>query len=102
MPVRREATIMSDFWQAYFRAAQSGWEAATVIGLRLARLSAGGALAQREAQRMVTEKAFAAVEAQMSAATAIMTGRGLGQAGKSASAVYRRKVRANRRRLTRR
>jgi hypothetical protein len=91
-----------NLWDAYFRAVQSGWEASAVISMRLMRLGTGGAVAQREAQRMVTEKVVAAAEAQAAAATAMMTGRGLGPAAKSASAVYRRKVRANRRRLARR
>jgi hypothetical protein len=91
-----------NLWDAYFRAAQTGWEASAVITMRLMRLTAGGALAQREAQRMVAEKVTATVEAQTAAATALMTGRGPARAAKSASAVYRRKVRANKRRLARR
>jgi hypothetical protein len=90
-----------NLWDAYFRAAQTGWEASAVIAMRFMRLSAGGAVAQREAQRMVTEKVTATFEAQAAAAAAMMTGRGLGPATKSASDVYRRKVRANRRRLGR-
>jgi hypothetical protein len=99
-PYRGRAVL--NLWNAYFRAAQAGWEAGAVIALRSMRLAAGGALAQREAQRMVTEKMLAGVEAQTAAATAMMTGRGIDRATKSASAVYRRKVRANRRRLSRR
>jgi len=95
-------TIVLNLWDAYFRAAQAGWEASAVVTMRLMRLSAGGALAQREAQRMVAEKIAATVEAQTAATTALMTGRGPSRAVKSASAVYRRKVRANRRRLSRR
>jgi hypothetical protein len=97
--VHHAGKIVFNPWDAYFRAVQTGWEASAVISMRLMRLGTGGALAQREAQRMVTEKVMAAVEAQTAAATAMMTGRGLGPATKSASAVYRRKVRANRRRL---
>jgi hypothetical protein len=91
-----------DLWNAYVRAAQAGWDASTVIALRMMRLAAGGALAQREAQRMVTEKVAAAMSAQAAAATAVMTGRGSRSAAKAAERVYRRKVRANRRRLARR
>lgn len=105
--VHQRGTIVLNFWQDYlwkdyFRAAQDGWEASTVMGMRFMRLAGGGAVAQREAQRMVTEKVTATVEAQAAAATAMMSGRGMDAAAKSASAVYRRKVKANRRRLARR
>jgi hypothetical protein len=65
----------------------------------LMRLASGGALAQREAQRMILEKVTANAEAQMTAAMKMMTGGGAIAASKSASAIYRRKVRANKRRL---
>ena len=71
-----------------------GLEAQQVIGLRLVRLAAGGAVAQAEAQRMVTEKGAAFVEA----ATTLATG---GSAQKVVRR-YRSHVRANNRRLTRR
>lgn len=93
---------MYELWNAYWRAAQAGWEANAVIALRLMRLAAGGALAQREAQRMMTEKVAAGLAAQTAAATALIAGRGPGRAAKAAERVYRRKVKANRRRLTRR
>jgi hypothetical protein len=90
-----------DLWRAYLRLAQIGWDANVVVALRLMRLASGGALAQREAQRMIAEKAVAAGEAQTVAAAKMLSGRGVKAATKSASAVYRRKVRANRRRLSR-
>lgn len=93
---------MHNVWNAYFRVAQDSFEAFSVISLRCMRLAAGGALAQREATRMVTEKVAAGVAAQTAAATALMTGRGPKAAAKAAQGVYRRKVKANRRRLTRR
>ena len=93
---------MLDLWSAYFRLAQIGWDANVVVALRLMRLASGGALAQREAQRMIAEKAVAAGEAQTVAAAKMLSGRGIKAATKSVSAVYRRKVRANRKRLSRR
>jgi hypothetical protein len=71
-----------------------------VIAMRLMRIALGGADGHREATRMVTEKATAAVQAQFAAAQAIITG---GPAGAAAAAahVYRRAVRANGRRLRR-
>ena len=47
---------MLNLWHAYVRAAQVGWDANVVVAMRLMRLAVGGALAQREAQRMVAEK----------------------------------------------
>jgi hypothetical protein len=63
-----------------------------VIGLRLLKLTLGGPVAAREADRMVAEKVIAFGEA----AAKIATG------GTTHSVVkgYRKKVRANRRRLT--
>jgi hypothetical protein len=88
-----------NFWHAYLRLAQTAWDANFVVAMRLMRLASGGALAQREAQRMVAEKAIAVGEAQVAAAAKLMRGGGTAAAAKSASDVYRRKVRANRRRL---
>jgi hypothetical protein len=56
------------------KAWQIGLEAQSVIVLRMFRLAAGGARAEAEASRMVTEKIQAAGEAQVAAATAIMQG----------------------------
>ena len=77
-----------------------GAEASSVIALRTIKMAAGGAEASDEANRMVSEKIAAGLALTQSAM--------LGQLGTSmpgiaskAVADYRRKVRANRRRLTR-
>jgi hypothetical protein len=74
-------------------------EASTVIGLRTMKLAAGGAQAEAEAKLMVEEKIKAGVDLGMMA----MTG-GLGftapEAAAKTLAHYRRKVRSNRRRLS--
>jgi len=73
--------------------AQAWQEAQVIMSLRAMRLARGGALAQAEATRMVTEKSAALVDAAMTVAT-----------GGSAEKVvrgYRTRVRANKRRLTR-
>ena len=88
-------------WPSYFQLAQATLDANAVVAMRLMRLASGGAVAQREAQRMVTEKCLAFAQAQTAAAARMMTGGGIAGATKSASDVYRRKVRANRRRLGR-
>jgi len=72
---------MKNPWAAWLNAATFAAEAQWVIGLRMMRLAAGGAAATSEAQRMIVEKAVAAARA--------------------AAKPYRRAVRANRRRLTR-
>jgi hypothetical protein len=88
-------------WPAYFQLAQAAWDANVVVAMRLTRLASGGALAQREAQRMVMEKGLTFAEAQMAAATKMMLGAGIAGATKSASTIYRRKLKSNRRRLVR-
>lgn len=76
-----------------------GLESSAVIGLRTLKIAAGGAEAQAETRRMVSEKVDSVMALQMLA----MTG-GLGatphRAASRTVAHYRRKVRANRRRLS--
>jgi hypothetical protein len=76
-----------------------GAEAATVIALRSMKIAVGGPAAERETKLMVSEKIQAAQALQRMAMT--------GALGVTAPAVvsqsikhYRRKVRANRRRLS--
>jgi hypothetical protein len=78
-----------------------GWEAQRVIALRLMRIAGGGARGQAEAQRMVTEKLAAAVEAQAVLAASAIEGGANHRAGKKMLDVYGKRVRANRRRLSR-
>ncbi|WP_374577231.1 hypothetical protein [Phenylobacterium sp.] len=77
-----------------------GVESASVIALRSLKLAGGGAGAAAEAHRMVAEKIDAAMAAQAELARGAFSGAPhLG--AERAVALYRRKVRANRRRLTR-
>ncbi|NIJ22107.1 hypothetical protein FHS95_003818 [Sphingomonas naasensis] len=75
-----------------------GMEASAVIGLRVMRMATGGADAAAEAQLMVSEKMQAALELQ----TAMVTGQ-LGNTPLASTRKtirhYRRKVKANRKRL---
>lgn len=73
-------------------------EAQQVIALRMAKLMAGGEAAARKSHRMVAEKASTALRVQSDAAIAAMTGASAA-IPKRTVAAYRRKVRANRRRL---
>lgn len=77
-----------------------GMEASCVIGLRTLKLATGGEAGAREAKLMVDEKVAAGIALQAKA----MSG-ALGATPAAATAAtlahYRRKVNANRRRLTR-
>ena len=77
-----------------------GAEASGVMALRMMKLAAGGQAATAEAQLMVAEKLQAAAQAQTQAWTDVLTGKSAGTASRTL-ALYRRKVRANRRRLSR-
>ena len=80
-------------------AAMMGVEAQQVIALRMWTAAMGGAAAMGEAERMVAEKAKAAFDAQRIIATSALIGAPhLGP--ERAVALYRRRVRANRRRLS--
>jgi len=75
-----------------------GAEASGVVALRMLKLAAGGQAAAAEAQLMVAEKIQAAAEVQAQAWGDALAGRGH-LTPRRATALYRRKVRANRRRL---
>lgn len=98
---RKHSAWLALSWQG----ARLMQEAQQVIALRLMRLGKGGARAQSEARRMVSEKFAALIEAQAHAATAVALGqnqhRDHHRAAKKFLGVYRKCVRRNRRRLTR-
>jgi hypothetical protein len=83
-----------------FKAFQIGADAQNVVALRLLRLAAGGARAEAEASHMVGEKILAAGEAQVTAAAAAMRGRRKHVIVGKALNIYRKRIRANRRRLS--
>ena len=76
-----------------------GAEAATVVALRSAKLAAGGAEASEEAGRMVGEKIAAAMLLGQQAMLGQL-GNTMPGAGAKAVAHYRRRVHANRKRLS--
>lgn len=76
------------FW---YDATMLAMEAQEVIFLRVLKLAAGGPKAQAEARRMITEKAVAGA----AAATKLLSG----GSPRGITADYRRKVKANARRL---
>ncbi|MET0294630.1 MAG: hypothetical protein ABW042_06385 [Phenylobacterium sp.] len=77
-----------------------GVESSSVVVLRLAKIMRGGAAGAAEAQLMVTEKLEALPVAATRAAFEVMSGRGIA-AALATQTNFRRKVRANRRRLSR-
>jgi hypothetical protein len=83
----------------YLSAWALGLEATTVIGLRTARIAAGGEAGAAESRLMVSEKVAAAFDLQAKAAGGAL---GTTPAGVTARTLshYRRVVRANRRRLS--
>ena len=91
-------------WNAWcalsLQTARLGWEAQNVIALRLMRMAARGSGRQTEARRMVTEKVAALAEAQTAAATVVIKGGKSHRVAKKVLGVYKKGVRANRRRLT--
>jgi len=92
---RRANPWFSLGWDAF----ALGVEASTVIGLRSMKIAAGGPAADAESRLMVSEK----VDAAMSLQTLALTG-ALGLTAPRIAAKtlahYRRKVRSNRRRLS--
>jgi len=89
--------------KSWIEAGMAGWmlgiEAAQVITLRMIKLAAGGKAAKAEAKRMVAEK----IKANSNLAVRALSG-GLGSTpqdvAKKTANHYRRKVRANRKRLS--
>lgn len=76
-----------------------GYEASTVIALRTLKIAAGGPEASAESRRMIDEKLQAGAALQALAMTGALGVTAPAAASKTLSH-YRRKVRANRRRLT--
>ncbi len=95
---RKRGAVDLTAWNALALESLSLWtEANTVIWLRLMRMAGGGALAEQEASRMVSEKIAAHAQLGMR----LMLGGWISpeQAARKSVRHYRGKVRANRRRL---
>ena len=92
---------MRNFMDSWFEAARFGYDAQRVIGLRMMRMAAGGTNASSEARLMVSEKLAALADAQLEIALAFVSGSTFNVAAARAYRPYRRRVRANKSRLTR-
>jgi hypothetical protein len=96
----KELTMAKNPWlDLSWRALELGAEAQAVMTLRMMKLAVGGSAAAAETQLMITEKVEAAAIAQAHLMTSLMTGTGA-RGPRRALAHYRRKVRANHRRLS--
>ena len=91
-------------WNVWFalsaQAVRLCWDAQAVIWLRSLRIAKGGARADAETLRMVTEKVAALAEAQLAATAAALKGSKKHRVAKKALAVYSTRVRRNMRRLS--
>jgi hypothetical protein len=88
-------------WKMWIDGWRLGLDVQHVIAMRMLRISAGGADARGECQRMVTEKLAAGAAANAAAFAALVSGEGVEAATARAMVPIRRTVRANRRRLGR-
>jgi hypothetical protein len=78
-----------------------GFEAQQVIALRMMRVVAGGARGQGEARRTIAEKSAAFAEAQATAVLAVVKGRKDTVIAGNVLRVVKKRVHANKRRLSR-
>jgi hypothetical protein len=83
-------------------AVRLGIEAQSVVALRLGRLAAGGASGLAEARLMTAEKLDALAKLQVAATLTVFTGGQGASIARKAIGIYGKRVRANKRRLTRR
>ncbi len=81
-------------------AVRLGLEAQSVIGLRVVKAAFGGPAAQAEAHLMIAEKTQTALDAHFLFARSLIAGQAH-LAPARALSLYRRRVQANQRRLTR-
>ena len=97
--MRKSSRARSSWLAIWADACSLGLEASSVIGLRTIKLAVGGKAATTEAQRMVNEKIEASLALQAKALRGGLGTTALGTAAKTLDH-YRKKVRANQRRLT--
>ena len=87
-------------FETWFEALRFAAEAQRVMAMRMAKLAVFDASAAREMAGMLNEKTAALAEAQFAAGVALATGRSVETAMRRACRPYRRRVRANHRRLS--
>jgi hypothetical protein len=87
-------------FEAWWKNTLMMYDAQYVIGMRTMQMMAGGPKGKREASSMVVEKLAAFTAAQIAMTTALATGKSLKVAQARAMTPITRKLRANRRRLS--
>ena len=97
----RKADLMFGIWKSWVDAAEFGFEAQSVVALRLMKIAAGGPSGAAEYARMVSEKFIAAAAAHSAGAIALASGKSFEAATVLALAPVKSSVRANHRRLSR-
>jgi hypothetical protein len=85
-----------------FETARLAFAAQHVIALRLIRLAAGGAAARTEFQNMTTDKMAAMAQAGAAATAAAIAGGDSAAIARKVLRTYKKRVDANKRRLSRR
>ena len=88
------------FIKPWMEAAKFNLEIQSVVSMRLMKISAGGAEAVAEYMRMIQEKSAAVMAAQTAGSLALSKGRSIKAATKAAMVPVKKKVRANRKRLS--
>jgi hypothetical protein len=92
--------MLNPWFAISYQATRLAWEAQNVMVLRLMRLASGGASGTSEANRMVTEKLSALAEAQTVATAGAISGNSGPVISKKILNVYKKRVRGNKRRLS--
>jgi hypothetical protein len=94
--------MFNPWFSVTLKTIQLGFEAQNVIALRMMRLAAGGATAQTEARRMIADKMAAGIEVQSVAVSSVTSGQKDTVVAGKILRVLKKRVRANKRRLSRR
>lgn len=90
-----------NIFNSWLESMRFGADVQSVMTTRMLLLAAGGPKTAAETQMMITEKMLTLAESQMAFASALALGHGFGRASAKAFTPYRRRVRANSRRLRR-
>lgn len=94
--------MFNPWFSVIFKTVQLGLEAQSVFALGMMRLATGGAAAPAEARRMIADKVAAGIEAQAVAASSLALGQKNPVVAGKILRVLKKRVRANKRRLSRR
>jgi hypothetical protein len=98
----RRATSGGQMWvfKAWMDVVKFNLEVQSVVAMRLMKIAAGGAAGAAESTKMMQEKPEASVASLTAGALALAKGRSLKAATKAAMVPVKKRVRANRKRLS--